>query len=73
MTPTATATATPITVIFQQGISLMKSQAGHTTAAALPLSKSYWTLPVPVIFLSMLLTTLQMILEEIEKLRKVSL
>ena len=61
-----------LAIIFQQGISLMKSQAGHTTAAALPLSKSYWTLPVPVIFLSMFLTTLQMILEEIEKLRKVS-
>ena len=61
-----------LAIIFQQGISLMKSQVGHTTAAALPLSKSYWTLPVPVIFLSMFLTTLQMILGEIEKLRKVS-
>jgi len=61
-----------LVVIFQKGISLMIDQIGHTTAAALPLSKSYWTLPVPVIFSSMFLTTLQMILEEIEKLRRVT-
>ena len=60
-----------LVVTLLQGISLMKDQAGHTTAAALRLSKSYWTLPVPIIFLSMFLTTLQLILDEIEKLRKV--
>jgi TRAP-type C4-dicarboxylate transport system permease small subunit len=59
-----------LVVTLQQGISLMKSQIGHTTAAALPLSKSYWTLPVPIVFLSMFLTTAQMILEEIEKLKQ---
>jgi len=42
-----------LVVIVQQGISLMISQVGHTTAAALPLSKSYWTLPVPILFFSM--------------------
>lgn len=57
-----------LVIVFQQSIPLIKAQSGHTTAAALPLTKSYWTLPVPIVFSSMFLTTLQMILEEFEKL-----
>ena len=38
-------------------IPLINDQFGFTIAAALPLSKSWWTMPVPIVFCSMLLTT----------------
>ena len=49
---------------------LIENQLGFTTAAALPLPKSFWTIPVPIIFVSMFLSTLSFILQNIEKLRK---
>jgi TRAP-type C4-dicarboxylate transport system permease small subunit len=59
-----------LVVITQVSLPLIKIQFGHTTAAALRIPKSFWTLPVPIIFCSMLLTTFHFMLEEIEKLRK---
>ena len=57
-------------VIFLKSFPLIKSQLGYTTAAALPLPKSFWTLPVPIVFLSMFLTTVHFIFENIAALRK---
>jgi len=42
-------------------IPLIAGQFGFTTAAALPLSKAWWTMPVPFIFCSMILTTVNVI------------
>ena len=42
-------------------IPLIQDQFGFTIAAALPLSKSWWTMPVPVVFCSMILTTINAI------------
>jgi TRAP-type C4-dicarboxylate transport system permease small subunit len=50
-------------------ISVIQDQFGFTIAAALPLPKSYWTMPVPVIFTSMLLTTLNVILQQLPRLK----
>lgn len=50
-------------------IPLIKDQFGYTIAAALPLPKSFWTMPVPIIFVSMLLTTLNVIIQHIQRLR----
>ena len=41
---------------------LIHDQFGYTIAAALPLSKSWWTMPVPIVFLSMILTTINIII-----------
>lgn len=57
-------------VIIPKSITLFKMQYGHITAAVITLPKSYWTLPAPVAFCSMLVTTVYFILEEFEKLRK---
>jgi TRAP-type C4-dicarboxylate transport system permease small subunit len=48
---------------------LIRDQFGYTIAAALPLSKSWWTMPVPIIFLSMILTTVSLIIHQVGKLR----
>lgn len=57
-------------VIIPTSITLFKMQYGHITAAVITLPKSYWSLPVPIAFSSMLLTTLYFILEEITHLSK---
>lgn len=49
-------------------IVLLRMQFGHITAAVLTLPKSFWSLPVPVSFASMLFTTAYFILEEIAKI-----
>jgi TRAP-type C4-dicarboxylate transport system permease small subunit len=51
-------------------IKLLKMQSGHITAAVITLPKSYWTLPVPFAFASMLLTTIYFIMENMQKLLK---
>jgi TRAP-type C4-dicarboxylate transport system permease small subunit len=43
-------------------IPVIADQFGYTTAAALPFSKSWWTMPVPIVFCSMLLTTVNAIM-----------
>lgn len=43
-------------------IPLIQDQFGFTIAAALPLSKSWWTMPVPIVFCSMILTTVNAII-----------
>jgi TRAP-type C4-dicarboxylate transport system permease small subunit len=48
--------------IFTKSIVLIKLQADHAIAAVLPLSKSFWILPVALIFPSMALTTIYFIL-----------
>jgi len=51
-------------------IPLIHDQFGFTIAAALPLPKSWWTMPVPVIFCSMILTTVNTIVHQYGKLRE---
>jgi len=48
---------------------LIHDQFGYTIAAALPLSKSWWTMPVPIVFISMILTTVNLIIHQAGKLR----
>jgi TRAP-type C4-dicarboxylate transport system permease small subunit len=50
-------------------IELLKMQWGHFAAAVIIIPKSFWSLPVPVAFLSMFLTTLYFIVEELEHLK----
>jgi TRAP-type C4-dicarboxylate transport system permease small subunit len=50
-------------------IPLIQDQFGFTIAAALPLSKSWWTMPVPIVFTSMILTTVNTILHQWGTLR----
>jgi TRAP-type C4-dicarboxylate transport system permease small subunit len=50
-------------------IPLIQDQFGFTIAAALPLSKSWWTMPVPIVFCSMILTTVNAIIHQCGKLR----
>ncbi len=59
-----------IIVLIPNCINLLKMQFGHTTAAVLTLPKSFWSLPVPIAFISMLFTTLFFMLEEMSELRK---
>ena len=47
-------------------IALLKMQWGHFAAAVIIIPKSFWSLPVPIAFLSMFLTTLNFIVEEFE-------
>jgi TRAP-type C4-dicarboxylate transport system permease small subunit len=56
-------------VLCVKSLPLIKAQLGYTTAAALHLPKSFWTLPVPIIFLSMFLTTAHFIFQDVGKLR----
>jgi TRAP-type C4-dicarboxylate transport system permease small subunit len=46
-------------------------QWGHFTAAVVTIPKSFWSLPVPVIFISMFLTTVCFIVEELEGLKSI--
>jgi len=48
--------------IFFKSIILVKVQSEHIIAAILPLSKSFWILPVTFTFLSMALTTIYFII-----------
>lgn len=57
-------------VIIPTSITLLKMQYGHITAAIVTLPKSYWTLPAPIAFCSMLVTTVYFILEELKNLSK---
>jgi TRAP-type transport system small permease protein len=50
-------------------IPLIRDQFGYTIAAALPLSKSWWTMPVPIVFFSMILTTVNLLIHQVGKLR----
>ena len=50
-------------------IPVIQDQFGFTIAAALPLPKSWWTLPVPIVFFSMILTTVNGIIHQSAKLR----
>ena len=51
-------------------IVLLKMQYGHISTAVVTIPKSFWSLPVPMAFGSMLLTTGYFILKEIVTLRK---
>ena len=51
-------------------ISLLKMQAGHISTAVVTLPKSFWSLPVPVAFGSMLFTTGYFAAKEIVNIRK---
>lgn len=51
--------------IIPKAMWLIDLQSRHTVAAALPLTKSYWTIPVPIAFVSMSLTTLYFLMEEL--------
>jgi TRAP-type C4-dicarboxylate transport system permease small subunit len=51
-------------------ITLLKMQSGHISTAVVTLPKSFWTLPVPIAFASMLLTTGYFISQEMATLRK---
>ena len=59
-----------IIVLIPKCIALLKMQAGHSTAATLALPKSFWSLPVPIAFGSMLLTTIYFIMQELRQLFK---
>lgn len=50
-------------------IPLIRDQFGFTIAAALPLSKSWWTMPVPFVFCSMILTTVNVVCHRCATLR----
>jgi TRAP-type C4-dicarboxylate transport system permease small subunit len=50
-------------------VPLIHDQFGYTIAAALPLSKSWWTMPVPIVFASMILTTVNVIIHRVGALR----
>jgi TRAP-type C4-dicarboxylate transport system permease small subunit len=50
-------------------IPLIQNQFGFTIAASLPLPKSWWTMPVPIIFCSMILSTVNAIIHQCGKLR----
>ena len=51
-------------------ITLFKMQYGHISTAVVTVPKSYWSLPVPLAFGSMIFTTGYFILEEINKIRQ---
>ena len=51
-------------------IALLKMQSGHISTAVVTLPKSFWSLPVPIAFGSMLLTTGYFILQEIGNINK---
>ena len=58
-----------LTSLMVVSIPLIRDQFGYTIAAALPLSKSWWTMPVPIIFFSMILTTINVMMHQLAKLR----
>ena len=50
--------------MIPQCITLLKLQSGHISTAVVTLPKSFWSLPVPLAFGSMLLTTGFFLLDE---------
>jgi len=54
-----------LAVFLPRSIELVRMQAGHITSAALVVAKSWWTMPVPVVFASMLLSSLYFLVQEI--------
>lgn len=54
-----------LAVFLPRSIELVRMQAGHITSAALVVAKSWWTVPVPIAFASMLLSSVHFLLEEI--------
>jgi TRAP-type C4-dicarboxylate transport system permease small subunit len=58
-----------LTTLMIVSIPVIRDQFGYTTAAALPFSKSWWTMPVPFVFASMILTTINLIVHRIGALR----
>ena len=56
-----------LTALTVVSLPLIRDQFGFTIAAALPLSKSWWTMPVPIVFLSMILTTINVIRHQFAK------
>jgi TRAP-type C4-dicarboxylate transport system permease small subunit len=61
-----------LAVLMVISLPLIQDQFGYTIAAALPLPKSYWTMPVPAVFASMLLSTIGAMLHQYRKLRQTS-
>ena len=55
-----------LAVFLPVSVELVRMQAGHISSAGLVIAKSWWTLPVPIAFASMLLSSLHFILEEVE-------
>jgi TRAP-type C4-dicarboxylate transport system permease small subunit len=58
-----------LTSLMVVSLPLIHDQFGFTIAAALPLSKSWWTMPVPIVFFSMILTTVNVIIHQAKELR----
>jgi TRAP-type C4-dicarboxylate transport system permease small subunit len=58
-----------LTALTIVSIPLIQDQFGFTIAAALPLSKSWWTMPVPFVFCSMILTTVNLIIHQCGNMR----
>jgi TRAP-type C4-dicarboxylate transport system permease small subunit len=52
-------------LIFLKSLQVIKMQAHHTIAAALPLPKSFWVFPIALVFPSMILTAFHFILQEL--------
>jgi len=55
-----------LAVFLPKSIELVRMQFGHITSAAINIPKSWWTMPVPIAFASMLLSSVYYVLEEIE-------
>lgn len=52
-----------LVVVFRASLTALRLQAGHDFAGVLPLSKSFWILPVSLTFPSMVISTLLFILQ----------
>lgn len=63
------AIATFLIAMIPSCIELLKMQWGHFAAAVIIIPKSFWSLPVPIAFVSMFLTTLSFIVEEFQSLK----
>jgi len=55
-------------VMFFIALEVLKVQSSFNIATVLPLNKSYWSLPVPIAFCSMFLTTAYELINEIMQL-----
>lgn len=63
------ATTGCLVALMVTSVPVIQGQFGFTTAAALPLSKSWWTMPVPIVFGSMILTTVNGLIHRMQALR----
>jgi TRAP-type C4-dicarboxylate transport system permease small subunit len=52
-----------LAVVFRASLKALRLQAGHDFAGVLPLSKSFWILPVTLTFPSMVISTLLFMLQ----------